>query len=261
MEAAKQKLEQAEKKQALDEQSAAIRELQAAKAELEKILQQLREEEMQRTLAMLEQRFRKMLATQVEVFEATQRLDSVAVADRTRNDEIEAGRQSRRETGIADDARKALDLLRQDGTAVAFPEAVGQMIDDMDQAAAWLAEAKVGELTQSLEQDIIASLEEMIAAFQKAQKELEENGGQQPPGGGQQGEPQEPPLVNNLAELKMIRSLQMWVNKRTKLYSEKFDEGIDPTGQADLAEGLRKLSDRQQRIYQTTRDIVQGNNQ
>ncbi len=261
MEAAKKKLEEAERKAAIEKQNEAIRELRAAKAELEKILQQLREEEMQRTMALLEQRFRKMLAAQINIFEATERLDSVPTADRTRNDEIEAGRQSRLEMELADEARKALELLRQDGTAVAFPEAVRQLIEDMDQTAAWLGEAKVGELTQALEQDIIASLGEMIAALEKAQKELEEENKEkkpQPPGDG--GEPGEPPLVDNLAELKMIRSLQMWVNKRTQLYRLKLEGEPTPAELADLQDGLQKLSGRQDRIFRTTRDIAEGKN-
>jgi soluble cytochrome b562 len=220
---------------------------------------------MQRMLAMLEQRFRKMLAAQVDILEATERLDSVAAADRTRNDEIEAGRQSRREMELGDEARKALELLKQDGTAVAFPEAVRQLIEDMDQTAAWLGEAKVGELTQALEKDIVASLEEMIGAREKAQKELEEKDEekqdepQESEGGG--GEPAEPPLVDNLAELKMVRSLQMWVNRRTQLYQARLEAELNPDDASDLQEGMTKLAERQDRIFRTTRDIAQGKNQ
>jgi len=260
MEQAQKKLKEAQRQQATEEQEAAIRELREAKAELEKILQQLREEEMLRTLAMLEQRFRKMLAAQIDVYEATQRLDSVPQEQRGRNDEIEAGRQSRREAAIADDARRALELLKQDGTAVAFPEAVEQLIEDMDQTTAWLAEAKVGELTQALEKDIIAALEEMLAALEKAQKDLEQQQ-QQQQSGQQQGEPPEPPLVDAIAELKLIRSLQMWVNKRTMFYSKILDGQPAPAEQADVLEGLRKLAEREQRIFQTTRDIAQEKNQ
>lgn len=261
MEEAKKKLDEAKKQEAIAEQAEAIRELRAAKAELEKILQQLREEEMQRTLAMLEQRFRKMLASQIEVYEATQRLDSVAAEDRTRNDEIEAGRQSRNERAISVEAGRALELLKQDGTAVAFPEAVGQMIEDMDQAADWLGEAKVGELTQALEQDIIASLESMIAALEKAQKDLEDQKDQ--PKGPSDSPPseQEQELVNKLAELKMIRSLQFWVNRRTELYGKKLQGNATPAEQTDMESELRKLAERQERIYRTTRDISQEKNQ
>ena len=54
-------LEEAKRKDAAEEQQEAIRELEQAKAELEKILRQLREEELERMLVMLEARFRKML--------------------------------------------------------------------------------------------------------------------------------------------------------------------------------------------------------
>jgi len=76
-------------------------------------------------------------------------------------------------------------------------------------------------------------------------------------------QPQDMPLVDGLAELKMIRALQMRVNTRTKRYSRLLDDADDPTGQAtdqDLLEALAKLADRQQRIYQITRDLVLGKN-
>ena len=69
----------------------------------------------------------------------------------------------------------------------------------------------MGELTQGLEKDVIAALEEMIAALQKAQKDLENKQKQGQPQQ-QAGEDGEPPLVDTLSELKMIRALQMRVN-------------------------------------------------
>ena len=203
MEQAQKRLEEAKRTEATKEQAEAIKELEQAKADLEEILRQLREEEMSRTLAMLEARFRKMLDLQVEVYEGTKRLDKVAETDRDRDDEIEAGRLSRKEAQIAAEADKALSVLREEGSAVAFPEAVAEMRIDMDQIVDRLQQAKVGEMTQGVEKDIIAALEEMIAALEKAQKDLENKQ--------QQGQPQhgrrdgEPPLVDTLSELKMIR--------------------------------------------------------
>ena len=69
-----------------------------AKAELEKILRQLREEEIGRMLAMLEARFRQMLQLQEEVYEGTVRLDKVPSAERTHNHEIESSRLSGKES-------------------------------------------------------------------------------------------------------------------------------------------------------------------
>ena len=110
--------------------------MEQAKAQLEEILRQLREEEIERMLAMLEARFRKMLQMQEEVYEGTVRLDKVPAAERTHNHEIEASRLSGKESQIVVEIDKALLLLRDDGSAVAFPEAAEQMRDDMQQVVA-----------------------------------------------------------------------------------------------------------------------------
>ncbi len=257
MQQAQEKLKEAQRKQADEEQAEALRELEQAKAELEEILRQLREEEMARMLAMLEARFRKMLDAQVQVYEGTVRVDQVPKEQRDRDDEIEAGRLSRAEAAIVIEADKCLTLLREEGSAVAFPEAVAEMRDDMQQVVDRLAEAKVDSLTQSVETDVITALEEMIAALKKAQKDMENQQPQQAQPG--QGAPGEPPLVDTLAELRMIRALQMRVNNRTQAYSK-----LIKTEQADtpeLLESLKKLAEREERIHAVTRDIVVGRNQ
>ena len=255
MEEARQKLEEARREGAVERQEEAIRELEQAKADLEEILRQLREEEIERVLAMLEARFLKMLQMQREVYEGTLRLDKVPGAERDHNHEIEASRLSSKEAQIVLETEKALALLREDGTAVAFPEAVEQMRADMQQVVQRLAQAKVGEITQAIDEDVIAALEEMIEAFKKALEEAERRDRQpdRPP-----GEPEDPPLVDLLAELKMIRALQMRVNRRTEQYSKLIDGEQADT--AELLEALGRLAQRQQRIYEVTRDLEMGKN-
>ncbi len=256
MEQAQEKLEQAEREQADEKQAEALRELEQAKAELEEILRQLREEEMARMLALLEARFRKMLDAQVQVYEGTVRVDQVPPAERDRDDEIEAGRLSRAEAAIVVEADKCLTLLREEGSAVAFPEAVMEIREDMQQVVDRLAKANVGPLTQGIETDIIAALEEMVAALKKAQKDMEDKQQQGEPG---QAAPGEPPLVDTLAELRMIRALQMRVNNRTKTYSKLTEE--DQVETPELLDALRRLAEREERIHAVTRDIVVGRNQ
>jgi hypothetical protein len=148
-------------------------------------------------------------------------------------------------------------LLREEGSSVAFPEAVEQMRDDMRQVAERLAEVKVGSITQALEQDIIAALEETIQAFEKAMKDLEKK--RTPPGQpAMAGQPPEPPLVNKLAELRMIRSLQLRINVRTQRYG-KMIEG-EQAETADLISALQDLAEKQQRVYRATADLEQGRN-
>jgi hypothetical protein len=254
MQEAQEKLEQAKREDATDKQAQALKELEQAKADLEEILRQLREEEMARMLAMLESRFRKMLDAQIEVYEGTKRLDQVPEAQRDRDDEIESGRLGRTEAQIVVEADKCLAVLREEGSAVAFPEAVTGIRDDMQSVADRLAQAKVGEVTQAIETDIIAALEEMIAALKKAQKDMEnkQQNQQMEIGDG------EPPLVDVLAELKMIRALQMRVNVRTQRYAEltKQEQAETP----ELLDALKRLAEREQRIHKVTRDIVVGRN-
>ncbi|MES1213244.1 MAG: hypothetical protein ABUL64_01535 [Singulisphaera sp.] len=257
MEAARQKLEKAQREGAVEEQEAAIRELEQAKAELEEILRQLREEELERMLAMLEGRFRKMLQAQVEVYEGTKRVDQTPAGERDRDDEIEAGRLSRKESQIVLEAESALAILREDGSAVAFPEAVEQMREDMELIVGRLVQADVGEITQGIEEDVIAALEEMIDSLQKAQQEMEKQKQQQQ---SQEGEQQEPPLIDSLAELKMIRSLQMRINLRTRRLARLVEGEVGQADKPELIEQLRRLAEREESVFRVTRDIVTGKN-
>jgi hypothetical protein len=257
MQEALKKLDDAKREGAADRQREALKELEQAKAELERILRQLREEELDRTLTQLVVRFRRMLELQNAVYEGTVRLDRVPSDQRDHDDEITAARLGRQELLIVQEADKALLLLREEGSSVAFPEAVEQMRDDMKQVAERLAAVKVGEITQGLEQDIIAALEETIAALEKAIKDLEKNRtppGQQPTA----GQSDEPQLVDKLAELKMIRSLQMRIYQRTKRYGRMIDGEQAET--AELLDALKALAERQQRVFQATADLEQGRN-
>jgi hypothetical protein len=260
MREAKKKLEDAQRKDAVAEQEKAKEELEKAKAELERILRQMREEEVERVLALLEGRFRKMLEIQVRIYEDTSRLDKTIEAERDLKIPIPAGKLAVDERKLVVEADKALNLLLEEGSSVAFPETVTQMRDDMQQVADRLDAAKVESITQGIEQDIIAALQEMIEALQKAQKDMEKQKQQQQ---AQPGQPQDMPLVDAIAELKMIRALQMRVNTRTQRYARLLDNGEDPVGQAtdqDLREALAKLAERQETIYRLTRDIVLGKN-
>jgi hypothetical protein len=131
------------------------------------------------------------------------------------------------------------------------------MRDDMKQVVDLLAAVKVGKLTQSIEQDIIAALEETIAALDKSIKDLEKK--RTPPGQSPAaGQPGEMPLVDKLSELKMIRALQIRINKRTQRYGEmiKGEQAETP----DLLKSLEALAERQQRVYKATADLQQQRN-
>ena len=79
---------------------------------------------MKQLLASLIARMQKVLAIQNEIYQGTIRLEKVPVVERSHNHEIESGRLSSRERGIVRDVEEALRLLREEGSAIAMPEAL-----------------------------------------------------------------------------------------------------------------------------------------
>jgi hypothetical protein len=258
MREAQRRLEEAERQAALPAQQEARRLLEEAKAQLEEILRQMREEEIERALAQLEARFRKMLEMQIKVYEDTQQLSELKSPERASQIIVQSGRLNTEERRILQEADRALLLLREEGSSVAFPEAVEQMREDIESLADRLGQAKIDFVTLSLEEDIIAALEEIVEALQKAQQDAEQRR-QQPSQPMQPTSPEDMPLVDAIAELKMIRALQVRVNKRTETFAGMLADPEHEVGQAtdqDLIDLLNQLSQREQRIHSITRDLI-----
>ncbi len=259
MQEAEQKLAEAKRDSAAEDQRAAEENLRAAIDRLERILRQLREEEMQRELAKLEARLRKMAAMQSKVLDATVTLAATPKSQRNRQTDLKAGELAFEEKKITLEADRAMLLLREEGSSVAFPEVVDAIRSDTAKVADRLAETKLDQVTQGLQKDILAALEEMIAALQKAQRDLEQKKQEQ-----QQGEPQqqgqgEQPLVESLAELKLIRTMETRIKSTTERYAGMLEAG-ETTGD-DVLPLLQGLSERQNRLYRITRDLVLKRNQ
>ena len=261
MEEAKKALDDAERKDAVENQREAEAELRSAIEALEEILRQLREEEIERSLASLETRLRRMLEMQNKAFEETQRLQEITGEQAARQIEIRASKLAGEERKILNEGERAFLLLREEGSSAAFPEAMEQVNTDIGNVAERLARADIGKLTTTIEQEIISSLEEMVAALVQVQKEQQEKKQKEQPGQPPQGEPGEQPLVDKLAELRLIRTLQVRINNRTNTLSQMLDDPADVVGQATAAEVLgevKALAKRQASIQRVARDIVTG---
>lgn len=252
---AERKLDEANRRDARAEQQKAIEELETARAELEEILRQMREEEVERLLVQLEARIRGMLRAEKAVLAGAEKADESS--DRSsREAQLEVARLGREQAAVASDASKALAVVRDDGSAVAIPQALEQVRDDAMQAAGRLTRGDVGGTTRGIMQDVVSSLEEMLAALEKAQRDQQDK--KQNSSGGRPAEPGEQPLVDKLAELKMIRSLQMRVNTRTGRFAQLLADGAEQAEEPELVEALERLAERQRSIQQATRDIVTG---
>jgi hypothetical protein len=272
-EQAENKLRRDNRKNAPEDQQAALDKLNAAKKALEDLLRQLREEEIERLLARLEQRCRKMLAMQIGVRDDTVALDKVIKSNAdgkpARPDQQASNVLSDREEEIVKEARAGLKLLEEEGSAVAFAEVFSQVKGDMELVAERLRKTDTGVVTVTIENQIIETLQEMIEALKKAIADNKNKSKSPPSASGQQ---QPDPLLSLLAELKMIRSMQKRVNARTELYGKQYageqapppDKGVSPEEREKyerIQTELKDLSKRQQKIGKVTHDIATGKNE
>lgn len=253
MQEALEQLGKQEREKAVDRQDEAIAELQKAAQELEEMLKQLREEEKEMVLAALEARFQRLLALQTQIHETTVDLAATPRKDWLDNAISQCRELSQQQQDLTRECSQTTGLLREDGTSVSILVAVEDIESDMGRIASRLQETKVQTLTQSMQTDVIEALKELIAA---TQREMEEMKSQQRQQQQQQSSDQEkPPLVELMAEIRVLRSLQLRVNRRTKQVHQLLQEN-DPSAESDLNDQLAELADRQHRLRESAAELA-----
>ncbi len=231
----------------------AIEELHEAAEKLEAMLRQLREEEKEMMLASLEARFQRMLQAETAIHEGT-----LSVAATPQKDwlDLNYGRcreLSQQQSELTQECAQTVNLLREDGSSVAIVIAVEDIESDMDSVSGWMQEYKVGELTQSVQKDILDSLKQLIETTQKEMQQMKEDQKQQqqPKNPGEE----KPGLVELMAEIRVLRSLQLQVNRRTKQV-----DGLMPAATSDDVPVLRKqlhdLAIRQTRLIESAKELA-----
>ncbi len=264
-------LEKQKRNEAGQNQENASEKLRDALKKLEDLLRQMREEEIEKLLAQLEMRCRRMLALQIAVRDGTVDLDKIigSNADKkaTRENQQTSLGLADKEDEIVKEAATALRLIEAEGSAVAFAEVFKQVHGDMVTVWGRLRKTDVGVVTVTIENDIIATLQEMIEALKKARQD-NKSGSAKSSGGGQQDQK----LIDMIAELKMIRSMQLRVNARTEVYGKQYEGEQAPSPEAArdsqqrehyemIQQELKDLAARQQKIGKVTHDIATGKNE
>ena len=257
MQQAKEKLNAVKPKAARKDQEEALAELEAARAELEEILRQLREEEIERLLVRLEARIRDMLRAERMILRGIQQLRSNAPERTQREQELESARLGSEQNVVTATITRALTLVRDDGSAVAIPEALQQIREDSTMAASRLKESDYSQFTQVIIEDLVVSLEELLSALERAEREQQDRQ-QQGQARGRPAKPGEQPLVDKIAELKMLRILQTRVNGKTSRFSALLNEGSEQASETELIDALGRLAQRQERVERAAHDIATG---
>jgi hypothetical protein len=111
-----------------------------------------------------------------------------------------------------------------------------------------LEDERTDQLTQFVQREIEAALEDLLESLKQAQKEGGGGGGG---GGGKQ------PLLRKSAELKMLRAAQMRVNRRTKQFEViRGDAELDPA----LETEIQNIGDRQSEITDMAAEVMEKDN-
>jgi len=254
MQRASRNLRSKSAKGANSDQKEAVDRLKKAQEQLEEALRQLREEEQLMLLDAIRRRLEKMLREQVTIRTNTIALnlrikDTLKANRKPARADVDRGRQlGEGESGIAAEAEKLIEIMREEGSTVVIPDVLEDMRADLDLLAKRLAALKTGEYTQGNQTDIINTLKELIEVI-KEEQERKQGGG----GGGGGDDPQEGDqddnLLPNSAELKMLRSLQVRVNKRTQRFERLRDKDDDERGrlsgkQGGVADLTRTMADK-----------------
>ncbi|HEX5137337.1 MAG TPA: hypothetical protein VFY93_10210 [Planctomycetota bacterium] len=224
------------------DQKEAIERLEKAKQELEDILRQLREEEQLMLLEALERRFDRMRQQQTKIFKETLSLNlRLKDSPTPPRAVVDKGQQlGDGEAELAVEAEKVLDILREEGSTIVIPDVIRDMKRDLEGLAARLKKLDAGDYTQAVQQDVIETLNQLIEVIKE---ELDrKQGGQEGGGDGQEGDEDEN-LLPTSAELKMLKSLQERVNKRTSTFDRMIKKDDDERGViAEKQEGVGTLT-------------------
>ncbi len=255
MQQALEALKQQKRDEAVKDEDQALEELHAAAAKLEEMLKQLREEEKEMMLAALEARFQRMLIAETQIHEGTVRLAATPQKDWLDQYYSRCRELAQLQSELTQECAQTVNLLREDGSSVSILLAVEDIEADMGSVTGWLQESKVTELTQSVQTDILESLRQLIEATQQGMQEMKEHEQQQ----NQNQESQEKPgLVKLMAEIRMLRTLQLQVNRRTKQV-DGLMQSVTTEDQPALRKQLHDLAVRQQRLIGTAKELAKIN--
>lgn len=158
------------------------------------------------------------------------------------------------------DTDKARDVLT---SAPVFALTLSRAMSNMDRAVALLGERRAGEETQATQQAAVDRFIQLLDALKNDPSQNGEQQGEEPgggsgeAGGAQSGAPRDgiPPV----AQLKMLRSLQLEINQRTRELAETRlkENGLSPAQQKEL----ESLGEEQGILADIVRNLMQSDDE
>lgn len=248
--------EKGEAARAADLAEEAKRDLEEAQKELAQKRQQAEADLAQEQMARMEDAIASMITRQQELIEETQQYQArVAGGERnlTRAEAAGVRELSRQQLDLAEESAELAKTL---AGAEVFQFVLDGIKRDMQTAGELLTRRETGAQTVAAQTAALERLEQLLAALKKdpppdQPQEPKKEGGEGGPGGG--GNQQA--AIQRLAELKLLKSIQEQINRRTAALEEarKQNPDLSPDQQREYA----ALSEEQGRLAGIVANMLQ----
>jgi len=210
-------MQQGDSQGARQAQRDALDRLDQALQDLQNRLDQLQHQDQLQKLLQLAEELEEMIKVQRNINEETEKLDKRR-DEWKRTDRRRCIELSDEQENLAKRAEKLVALMEKE-SAVVYPGRLRSAIHDMKEVAELLSSYDTGAYTQSVEYEILKTLEQLAKSLRREYQAKKQRGRRNPRRPGGPRRPRKPPLVPPVAELKMLRNMEKEVYQRTvRLY-------------------------------------------
>ncbi len=226
-----------------DQERRSLELLQQARDDAERLDQQMQQRQQERAREELRQAYREALERQVAVRAETADFAALEALDRRQRAAVR--RLTQQQRAIRESLDELLTKSQELSEAAIFDYAHQRLNEEIDDAASRLDEDDVSGALPP-EDTAVAILQGLVEALKEPpqnQDDFAQAGGG---GGGGGGSPSEEPLIPPIAELRLLRQIQIDVARRTRLVD-------DSGGNAALVERLGK---EQQQLGELGTDLI-----
>ncbi|MCL2700896.1 MAG: DUF4175 family protein [Phycisphaerae bacterium] len=219
-------------------------EMEKAREKLAQEIAKAEQQQQEQAIARIIDLLGKMLHSQKSVSAETRNLDGKQADGQewSRAEELALAKLSSEEGRLGDEAVKIIKMLTDEGTTAVFPQVLKQVEVDLRDVQNMLGDKQTGQLTQAIQSQIEKNLQGMIDALKQEQQRRKQQGG----GGGGGGGGGQAPLVPPVAELKMLKSLQLDINARTETVATVKEKNLLPAEQVKTQH--ERLSGKQKEV-------------
>lgn len=251
MRQASSQLGQSKPAAATPEQEEAHKQMAQAADDLKKEIKKTQEEQRDALRRLLSDMFEKMLLRQKSATLRTGALDEKKQKRPwTDEDRRELADIRETESDLGRMAGQAWEMVTRDGSAVVFGTLLTEVRQTLSNVVVLIDGEETGLNTRTHQREVEELLTDLLKALEATENlpPPEEKDEEPPP----EGEPKTPPLIAVSEELRLLKAQQIRVNERTTAVEKQFVT----THQAEVKADLRRLTDRQRRIFEMTEELM-----